>query len=105
MKGFIFFGLIAGPFYLPQNTGQDSLRTKEIASITFLKRLPVIKEIINVEKDLGSKNIGQDLPILLKNQMSVISLDIRILKRNNRFVVHIDNSEFIITNSYYHWVF
>ena len=73
MKGFIFFGLIAGPFYLPQNTGQDSLRTKEIASITFLKRLPVTKEIINVEKDLGSKNIGQDLPILLKNQMSVIS--------------------------------
>ncbi|WP_226063393.1 TonB-dependent receptor [Kaistella polysaccharea] len=73
MKGFIIFGLIAGPFYFAQNTVQDSLKTKEIESINFLKRLPVTKEIINVEKDLGSKNLGQDLPILLKNQMSVIS--------------------------------
>ncbi|QDP85055.1 TonB-dependent receptor [Chryseobacterium sp. SNU WT5] len=73
MKGFIFFGLIASPFYFAQNTVQDSLKTKEIESINFLKRLPVTKEIINVEKDLGQKNLGQDLPILLKNQMSVIS--------------------------------
>ena len=73
MKGFIVFGLIASPFYFAQNTVQDSLKTKEIESINFLKRLPVTKEIINVEKDLGSKNLGQDLPILLKNQMSVIS--------------------------------
>ena len=73
MKGFIFFGLIASPFYFAQNTVQDSLKTKEIESINFLKRLPVTKEIINVEKDLGPKNLGQDLPILLKNQMSVIS--------------------------------
>ncbi|MCZ2083865.1 MAG: TonB-dependent receptor plug domain-containing protein, partial [Flavobacteriales bacterium] len=73
MKGFIFFGLLAGPFYFAQNTVQDSIKTKEIESINFLKRLPVTKEIINVEKDLGSKNLGQDLPILLKNQMSVIS--------------------------------
>ncbi|WHF50585.1 TonB-dependent receptor [Chryseobacterium gotjawalense] len=73
MKGFIFLGLLAGPFYFAQNTVQDSLKTKEIESINFLKRLPVTKEIINVEKDLGQKNLGQDLPILLKNQMSVIS--------------------------------
>lgn len=73
MKGFIFFGLIAGPFYFAQITVHDSLKTKDIESINFLKRLPVTKEIINVEKDLGSKNLGQDLPILLKNQMSVIS--------------------------------
>ena len=73
MKGFIFFGLLAGPFYFAQNTVQDSIKTKEIESINFLKRLPVTKEIINIEKDLGSKNLGQDLPILLKNQMSVIS--------------------------------
>ncbi len=73
MKGFIFLGLIASPFYFAQNTVHDSLQTKEIESINFLKRLPVTKEIINVEKDLGGKNLGQDLPILLKNQMSVIS--------------------------------
>ena len=73
MKGFIFFGLIAGPFYVAQITVHDSLKTKDIESINFLKRLPVTKEIINVEKDLGSKNLGQDLPILLKNQMSVIT--------------------------------
>lgn len=73
MKGFIFLGLLAGPLYFAQNTVQDSLQTSEIESINFLKRLPVTKEIINVEKDLGQKNLGQDLPILLKNQMSVIS--------------------------------
>lgn len=73
MKGFIFLGLLAGPLYFAQNTVRDTVKTTEIESINFLKRLPVTKEIINVEKDLGSKNLGQDLPILLKNQMSVIS--------------------------------
>lgn len=73
MKGFIFLGLIAGPFYFAQKTAQDTIKTEEIESISFLKRLPVTKEIINVEKDLDNKNLGQDLPILLKNQMSVIS--------------------------------
>ncbi|UJF31042.1 TonB-dependent receptor [Kaistella sp. 97-N-M2] len=52
---------------------QDTLKTQEIESVNFTKRLPVSKEIINVEKDLNQKNLGQDLPILLKNQMSVIS--------------------------------
>ncbi len=73
MKGFIILGLLASPFYLAQNNAQDSIKTKEIESINFLKRLPVTKEIINVEKDLDQKNLGQDLPILLKNQMSIIS--------------------------------
>ena len=72
MKGFIFFGLIASPFYLAQN-GQDSVKIKEIESVNFTKRLPVSKEIINVATDLDQKNLGQDLPILLKNQTSVIS--------------------------------
>lgn len=72
MKGFIFLGLFAGPFYLAQST-QDTLKIHEIESVNFTKRLPVSKEIINVEKDLGNKNLGQDLPILLKNQTSVIS--------------------------------
>jgi iron complex outermembrane receptor protein len=73
MKGFIILGLLASSFYNAQNSVQDSLKTKEIESINFLKRLPVSKEIINVEKDLDQKNLGQDLPILLKNQLSVIS--------------------------------
>ena len=72
MKGFIFFGLIASPFYLAQNE-QDSVKIKEIESVNFTKRLPVSKEIINVTRDLDKKNLGQDLPILLKNQTSVIS--------------------------------
>ena len=72
MKGFIFLGLFAGPFYLAQTT-QDTLKIHQIESVNFTKRLPVSKEIINVEKDLGNKNLGQDLPILLKNQTSVIS--------------------------------
>ncbi|SFI85701.1 iron complex outermembrane recepter protein [Kaistella treverensis] len=73
MKGFIFLGLLTSSFYSAQTTVQDSLKTHDIESINFLKRLPVTKEIINVEKDLATKNLGQDLPILLKNQMSVIS--------------------------------
>lgn len=65
-------GLLAGPAYFAQ-ISQDTLKTYEIESVRFTRRLPVSKEIINVEKDLRSKNLGQDLPILLKNQTSVIS--------------------------------
>ena len=72
MKGFVILGLAISPFYLAQ-TSQDTLKVHSIESVNFTKRLPVSKEIINVEKDLGSKNLGQDLPILLKNQTSVIA--------------------------------
>jgi len=72
MKGFIFSGLFVSSFYLAQNT-QDSVRVSEIEAVNFTKRLPVAKEIINVQKDLDQKNLGQDLPVLLKNQTSVIS--------------------------------
>ncbi|MBC7557264.1 MAG: TonB-dependent receptor [Chryseobacterium sp.] len=73
MKGFVFLGLCAGPLFFAQQKTQDSLKTKEIESVNFTRRLPVAKDIINVEKDLGYKNLGQDLPILLKNQTSVLS--------------------------------
>ena len=72
MKGFLFLGLLAGPFYYAQSDS-DSLRTKEIEAITFTQRLPVAKEVISVEKSLDKKNLGQDLPFLLKNQTSIIS--------------------------------
>lgn len=71
MKGLLILGLGITASLTAQNAKQDSI--KEIQSVTFTKRLPVSKEIINVEKDLGSKNLAQDLPILLKNQMSVVS--------------------------------
>ena len=70
MKGFIILGLGISSVLSAQT---DSAQIKEIQGVSFTKRLPVSKEIINVEKDLGAKNLGQDLPILLKNQMSVIS--------------------------------
>lgn len=73
MKGLFFLGLCAGPFYFAQTFSQDSLKVQEIQEVTFTKRLPVAKEIINVERNLGYKNLGQDLPILLKNQTSVVS--------------------------------
>ncbi|AYO56794.1 TonB-dependent receptor [Chryseobacterium sp. 6424] len=73
MKGFFILGLFAGPLYLAQTQAQDTLKIHEIESVNFTRRLPVSKEIINVEKDLGNRNLGQDLPILLKNQTSVIS--------------------------------
>ncbi|WP_292009050.1 outer membrane beta-barrel protein, partial [Chryseobacterium sp.] len=73
MKGF-FLGLITtSSFGLLQAQNIDSLKTKEIEAVNFTRRLPVAKEIINVQKDLDNKNLGQDLPILLKNQTSIIS--------------------------------
>ncbi len=71
MKGFIFLGVLVAPFYLSQTT--DSVKVTNIAAVEFTKRTPVAKSIINVEKELADKNLGQDLPILLKNQMSVVS--------------------------------
>ncbi|MBF6610648.1 MAG: TonB-dependent receptor [Chryseobacterium sp.] len=73
MKGLFFLGLCAGPFYFAQTFPQDSLKVQEIQEVTFTKRLPIAKEIINVERNLGYKNLGQDLPILLKNQTSVVA--------------------------------
>lgn len=70
MKGFIILGLGASSVLSAQT---DSTQIKEIQEVSFTRRLPVSKEIINVQKDLGSKNLGQDLPILLKNQMSVVA--------------------------------
>lgn len=70
MKGFVILGLGVSSVLSAQT---DSTQIKEIQEVSFTRRLPVSKEIINVQKDLGSKNLGQDLPILLKNQMSVIS--------------------------------
>ncbi|PZU90618.1 MAG: TonB-dependent receptor [Chryseobacterium sp.] len=72
MKGFIFLGVFIAPFYLSQ-TVEDSTKITSIPAVEFTKRTPVAKAIINVEKDLADKNLGQDLPILLKNQMSVVS--------------------------------
>lgn len=71
MKGFIFLGVLAAPFYLSQTT--DSVQVTNIPAVEFTKRTPVAKSIINVEKELADRNLGQDLPILLKNQMSVVS--------------------------------
>ena len=71
MKGFIFLGVFAAPFYFSQTT--DSLQVTNIQAVEFTKRTPTAKTIINVGKELADKNLGQDLPILLKNQISVVS--------------------------------
>lgn len=73
MKGFVILGLCVSSFYFAQNIPKDSVKIQEIESVNFTKRTPVSKEIINIEKDLSQKNLGQDLPILLKNQTSIIS--------------------------------
>ncbi|MBP0611986.1 outer membrane beta-barrel protein [Chryseobacterium sp. cx-311] len=73
MKGFVILGLCAGPLYFAQSMPKDTAKIQEIESVTFTKRLPVAREIINVEKDLDHKNLGQDLPVLLKNQTSVVA--------------------------------
>ncbi|WP_299177358.1 TonB-dependent receptor plug domain-containing protein, partial [uncultured Chryseobacterium sp.] len=73
MKGFIFLGLTASSLGFAQTQNTDTLKIREIEAVNFTKRLPVAKEIINVQRDVDSRNLGQDLPILLKNQTSVIS--------------------------------
>lgn len=73
MKGLFFLGLTASSLGFAQTQKTDSIKIKEIEAVNFTRRLPVAKEIINVQKDLDSRNLGQDLPILLKNQTSVIS--------------------------------
>src|SRR5690606_32429736 len=72
MKGFVVLGLFASSVCAGQNV-PDTLKTHTIESVNFTKRLPVTKEIINVQRDLDYKNLGQDLPVLLKNQTSVMS--------------------------------
>ncbi|WP_223609047.1 TonB-dependent receptor [Chryseobacterium sp. OSA05B] len=73
MKGLFFLGLTIGSAAFIQAQNKDSLKIREIEAVSFTKRLPVAKEIINVQKDVDSRNLGQDLPILLKNQTSIIS--------------------------------
>ena len=64
MKGLLFLGVFTPPFYFSQTT--DSVQVTSIQAVEFTKRTPVAKSIINVEKDLADKNLGQELPILLK---------------------------------------
>ncbi len=73
MKGFVILGLCAGPVYFSQSMPADTAKIQEIESVTFTKRLPVAREIVNVARDLEHKNLGQDLPVLLKNQTSVVA--------------------------------
>lgn len=73
MKGLFFLGLTVSSVAFIQAQNKDSLKIREIEAVNFTKRLPVAKEIINVQKDIDSRNLGQDLPVLLKNQTSIIS--------------------------------
>lgn len=73
MKGFIFLGLGVSPILYAQTKVQDTTKTYEIEAVSFARKLPVTKDIINVEKKLSSINLGQDLPYLLNNQTSVVA--------------------------------
>ena len=69
MKGLFFLSALSAASIAFAQSKQDTIR--EIDEVRVIKRLPITKEIVNVEKDLGRKNLGQDLPYLLKNQTSV----------------------------------
>ncbi len=69
MKGLFFLSALSAASFAFAQSKQDSIR--EIDEVRVIKRLPVTKEVVNVEKDLSRKNLGQDLPYLLKNQISV----------------------------------
>ena len=61
MKGFFILGLCVSPAVLFAQIQIDSIQESQIQEIKLIKRLPVAKEIINVQKDLDQKNLGQDL--------------------------------------------
>ncbi|MDV3781752.1 TonB-dependent receptor [Elizabethkingia anophelis] len=69
MKGLFFLSALSAASIAFAQSKQDTVR--EIDEVRVIKRLPITKDIVNVEKDLGRKNLGQDLPYLLKNQTSV----------------------------------
>lgn len=69
MKGFIFLLFLCINISVFAQKRKDSIQT--IQQVQIIKRLPVTKQIIDVQKDLAVVNQGQDLPFLLKNQPSV----------------------------------
>lgn len=73
MKGFFVLGLCVSPAVFFAQVKSDTIKEAQIQEVNLLKRLPVAKEIISVQKDLDYKNLGQDLPVLLKNQTSVVT--------------------------------
>lgn len=74
MKGFFISGLLAGPMVFSQALGDTvALGESRLQPIEFTRKLPVTKEVLIVSADLQEKNLGQDLPILLKNQTSVVA--------------------------------
>lgn len=72
IKNYLLAALCLGPVCLAQS-GKDSLGVREMEEIVFIKKIPVTKEIVNVKKDLALRNLGQDLPVLLDAQTSVVS--------------------------------
>jgi len=77
MKGLVYLFLVCiSPYFFSQNKDTyrraDSIHI-EIESVNIIKKIPITKEIINVEKELSAKNLAQDLPIILKNLISVES--------------------------------
>ena len=73
MKGFFFCGLLLSPAVMFSQTAQDTIREGRLETVNFLKKVPVSKEVVSVKRDLDYKNLGQDLPVLLKNQTAVVS--------------------------------
>lgn len=68
MKGFFISAIFLAGGLSAQGVEQDSL--SQIEAVRFIKRLPMSKEVISLKK-LSNKNLGQDIPYLLKNQVSM----------------------------------
>jgi len=78
MKRLLCFGFVCTlhfSFSQEKNTTEKIAKDSivEIEIVNIIQKLPITKEIISVEKDLSAKNLAQDLPILLKNEISVES--------------------------------
>lgn len=73
MKGFLLLTTCFFICFSAQEKKEDSTKIRKLKAVEFTKKLPTTKEIIFVSKDLDAKNLGQDLPFLLKNQISILS--------------------------------
>lgn len=73
LKRFFLLGLLAQTsFVINAQEITTKADTIELSPVVTMAKLPITSELINKRK-IQSKNLGQDLPILLKNATSIIA--------------------------------
>ncbi|NAW51987.1 outer membrane beta-barrel protein [Elizabethkingia argentiflava] len=71
MKGIFFLSVFSPAVFSFAQQQKDSIY--EIDEVKVVKKLPITTQVIKIEKKIQRKNLGQDLPYLLKNETGVES--------------------------------